>query len=55
MWAKTWAEIIEDWEVRLNYYREHLDHDSSALHAQEYLNLAHGDLTPGPMKAKAPA
>ncbi|MCW2671812.1 MAG: hypothetical protein JWP14_401 [Frankiales bacterium] len=55
VWAKTWGEIIKDCEIRLNYYREHLDHDPSALHAQQYLNLAHGDLTPAPLKARTSA
>lgn len=55
VWAKTWAEIVEDCEVRLHYYREHLDHDPSTVHAQEYLNRAHGDLTPAALKSKEPA
>ncbi len=55
MWAKTWAEIVEDCEVRLHYYREHLDHDPSSVHAQEYLNRAHGDLTPAGLKSSEPA
>lgn len=55
VWAKTWAEVIEDCEIRLNYYREHLDHDPTALHAEDYLNRTHPEVTPDPLRLRKPA
>ncbi len=49
VWAKTWAEIVDDCEARLHYYRECLQHDPAAQHASEYLQRVHGQLTPKPL------
>lgn len=54
VWAKTWAEIVNDCEARLHYYREQLDHDPAAQHASEYLQRVHGKLTPEPLKSTTP-
>jgi hypothetical protein len=50
IWAKTWAEVIEDCETRLHYYRDRLDHDPAAKHASEYLQRVHGQRTPKPLR-----
>jgi hypothetical protein len=50
VWAKTWAEIVDDCEARLHYYRECLEHDPAAKHASEYLQRAHGQRTPRPLQ-----
>lgn len=55
VWAKTWAEIVDDCEVRLNYYRERLNYDATEQQGTEYLNLVHADLTPEPLKVVVPA
>lgn len=46
VWLKTWSEIIEECEVRLNYFREQFDHDPSVEHALEYLKSVHGSHVP---------
>jgi hypothetical protein len=50
VWAKTWAEIADDCETRLQYYRESLEHDPAARHASEYLRRVHGRRTPEPLQ-----
>ena len=50
VWAKTWAEIVDDCETRLHYYRERLEHDPAAKHATEYLQRVHGQVTPKPLR-----
>ncbi len=50
VWARTWAEIIDDCETRLHYYRERLQHDPAARHATEYLRRVHGQRTPRPLQ-----
>lgn len=54
VWAKTWAEIVDDCETRLQYYRERLEHDPAARHASEYLQRVHGRLTPAPLRPGDP-
>ncbi len=50
VWAKTWAEIVDDCETRLHYYRECLEHDPAAKHASGYLQRVHGKRTPKPLQ-----
>ena len=50
VWARTWAEIAEDCETRLQFYRECLEHDPAAEHASEYLQRVHGQRTPRPLR-----
>jgi len=52
VWARTWAEIIEDCETRLHYYRECLQHDPAAKHASEYLQRVHGERIPKPLRQR---
>jgi hypothetical protein len=46
VWARTWAEIADDCETRLQFYRECLEHDPAAEHASEYLQRVHPQRTP---------
>jgi len=54
VWAKIWAEIIDDCEARLQYYRERLEHDPAARHATEYLQRVHGQRAPKPLQWQSP-
>jgi Histidine kinase-, DNA gyrase B-, and HSP90-like ATPase len=53
VWAKTWAEIVDDCETRLHYYRDCLQHDPAAKHASDYLQRVHGQRTPKPLRQPA--
>lgn len=46
IWARTWSEIIDDCESRLQYYRNCLDYDATQTHALEHLQRFHGDVMP---------
>lgn len=46
IWARTWSEIINDCEIRLQYYRECLNYDATQTHALERLQRFHGDVMP---------
>lgn len=46
IWARTWSEIIDDCEYRLQYYRNCLDYDATQTHALEHLQRFHGDVMP---------
>lgn len=55
IWAKQWSEIVEDCEVRLQYYTESLEHDPANGHAADYLNRIYGDLAPRTLKREQTA
>lgn len=46
VWLKSWGEIIEECRDRLQYFREHLEHDPTVEHAIEYLRLKHSAFLP---------
>lgn len=46
VWLKTWSEIIEECHIRMQYFKDHFDHDPSIEHALEYLSSVHGSRIP---------
>ncbi|MEU8125950.1 ATP-binding protein [Micromonospora sp. NPDC049049] len=40
VWVKSWSEIIDDCEGRLQYFKDHFD-DTTLDNGLDYLNLAH--------------
>lgn len=55
IWAKQWSDIVNDCEIRLQYYTESLSHDPGNKHASQYLNQAYVDLTPPSLQASESA
>lgn len=41
IWAKTWSEIIEDCEARLQFYQQTLEYNASREHAADYVIRSH--------------
>ncbi|SCG45717.1 hypothetical protein GA0070613_1371 [Micromonospora inositola] len=50
VWLRTWSEIVEECHDRLQYFREHLDHDPNLGHALEYLNANHSAVIPSALR-----
>ncbi|NJP35927.1 type I restriction enzyme HsdR N-terminal domain-containing protein, partial [Micromonospora thermarum] len=50
VWLRTWSEIIEECRDRLQYFREHLDHDPNLGHALEYLSANHSRVMPSALR-----
>ncbi|MCX4236297.1 ATP-binding protein [Streptomyces ortus] len=46
VWVKTWSDLIEESKGRLQYFREHFDHDPSVEQAMEYLRHVHAQYAP---------
>ncbi|MET9292609.1 ATP-binding protein [Streptomyces sp. NPDC003077] len=46
VWVKTWSDLIEESKGRLQYFKEHFDHDPSVEQAMDYLRHAHAQYTP---------
>lgn len=46
VWVKTWAEVLEEAQQRLEYFRSNLRHDPSMEDARDYLATNHGDVIP---------
>ncbi|MFD6886266.1 ATP-binding protein [Streptomyces sp. NPDC059957] len=61
VWVKTWSDLIEESKGRLQYFKEHFDHDPSVEQAMEYLRHAHSQhmpdalVIPGPRPAASGA
>ncbi|MFJ9573013.1 ATP-binding protein [Streptomyces bacillaris] len=41
VWVKTWSELIDESKGRLQYFKEHFDHDPSVEQAIDYLRHSH--------------
>lgn len=41
VWVKTWSEVIDESKGRLQYFKEHFDHDPSVEQAIDYLRHSH--------------
>ncbi|WP_176739774.1 ATP-binding protein [Micromonospora aurantiaca (nom. illeg.)] len=50
VWVKSWSEIIEDCRGRLQYFREHLEHDPTVEHALTYLREHHLEYLPASLR-----
>lgn len=46
VWVKTWSDLIEESKGRLQYFKDHFDHDPSVEQAMEYLRHAHAQYMP---------
>ncbi|MGW0839433.1 ATP-binding protein [Streptomyces sp. NPDC002787] len=46
VWVKTWSDLIEESKGRLQYFRDHFDHDPSVEQAMEYLRHVHAQYAP---------
>ncbi|AQA14051.1 ATP-binding protein [Streptomyces malaysiensis] len=54
VWVKTWSDLIEESKGRLQYFKEHFDHDPSVEQAMEYLRHAHTQYAPEGSMIPAP-
>ncbi|HEX6681095.1 MAG TPA: ATP-binding protein [Gaiellaceae bacterium] len=52
IWAKTWAEVIEDCNQRLKFVQSNLDYRSTRDHAVEYLRDTYRQFLPGLLGAE---
>ncbi|MET9654600.1 ATP-binding protein [Streptomyces sp. NPDC006460] len=46
VWVKTWSELIDESKGRLQYFKEHFDHDPSVEQAMDYLRHSHLQYVP---------
>lgn len=51
VWAKTWAEVINDARSRLRFVREQLSYEADRDSAKAYLKKAHAKFLPTPEEA----
>lgn len=51
IWAKTWAQIIQDGTHRLKFVRQQLEYTSGRDQAIQYLHERHEDYVPEPLRA----
>lgn len=50
VWARTWAEIIDDAEYRLKFVKDRLGYAPSDEQALEYLRQTHAEFVPEPLR-----
>jgi len=46
IWVKTWGQIIQECEARLQFVKERLDYDPSHQAGLEYIRKAHSAYLP---------
>ncbi|MFK0221916.1 ATP-binding protein [Streptomyces vinaceus] len=54
VWVKTWSDLIDESKGRLQYFKEHFDHDPSVEQAMEYLRHAHAQYAPDALVLPGP-
>lgn len=55
VWAKTWAEVLNDAKARLRFFRGQLAYEADRDSAKQYLQRAHAKFLPSPPSEALPA